>query len=232
MTEAEKLLEELFDDDDIEDVQPGTPVVDPSPEEPPLPTADPPSETKAFSERLKKEREKMAKQLGYNSWEEAIESKTNDKLLDKGIDPETVKPILKELMQADPDYRAAMEYKKEKEEIEQKTWADNEVKKLNEKFGLGLKDVNALDENVIKLWNSGLSLEKAYAAEHYEDIQKAAFKRGSIKQTGKEHLTDPAAKGSNPDIITVKKPTAEQLQYFKALNPDASDEDIIKYINK
>ena len=63
----------------------------------------------------------MAKQLGYNSWEEAIESKTNDKLLDKGIDPETVKPILKELMQADPDYRAAMEYKKEKEEIEQKT---------------------------------------------------------------------------------------------------------------
>lgn len=77
-----------------------------------------------------------------------------------------------------------------------------------------------------------MSLEKAYAAEHYEDIQKAAFKRGSIKQTGKEHLTDPAAKGSNPDIITVKKPTAEQLQYFKALNPDASDEDIIKYINK
>jgi hypothetical protein len=39
--------------------------------------------------------------------------------LDKGIDPDTVKPLLKELMQADPDYRAAMEYKKEKEAVEQ-----------------------------------------------------------------------------------------------------------------
>lgn len=87
-----------------------------------------------------------------------------------------------------------------------------------------------MDDNVIKLWNSGLSLEKAYAAEHYEDIQKAAIRRGNIRQTGKEHMTDPAVGGSNPE--TTKKPTTEQIMYFKALNPGVSDEDIIKYINR
>lgn len=228
MTEADKLLDELFADDEDNDGTP--PESDPEPVANPEPVADPPSETKAFSERLKKEKEKLAKQLGYDSWEAALEAKTNNTLLDKGIDPTTVKPLLKELMEADPDYRAAIEYKKEREEIEQKIWADNELKKLNEKFGIKIKDINSLDDNVIKLWNSGLSLEKAYAAEHYEDIQKAAIKRGNIRQTGKEHMIDPAVSGSNTD--TVKKPTAEQISYFRALNPGVSDEDIIKYINR
>ena len=75
-----------------------------------------------------------------------------------------------------------------------------------------------------------MSLEKAYAAEHYEDIQKAAIKRGNIRQTGKEHMTDPAANGVTTE--TVKKPTAEQISYFRALNPGVSDDDIIKYINR
>ena len=75
-----------------------------------------------------------------------------------------------------------------------------------------------------------MSLEKAYAAEHYEDIQKATIKRYNIKQTGKEHLTDPV--GNGPITDNVKKPTAEQISVFKALNPGVSDDDIIKYINR
>ena len=43
-------------------------------------------------------------------------------------------------------------------------------------------------------------------------------------------MTDPAAGGSNPE--TSKKPTAEQIMYFKALNPGVSDDDIVKYINR
>jgi hypothetical protein len=117
MNEADKLLDELFaDEDDLVETSPE----EPAPTDPVDPPADPPSETKAFSERLKKEKEKMAKQLGYNTWEEALEAKTNATITDKGFDPETIKPVLKELMQADPDYRAAMEYKKEKEAVEQK----------------------------------------------------------------------------------------------------------------
>lgn len=67
MNEADKLLEELFADDEVEDDGGTPPESDPQPVVEPTPPADPPSETKAFSERLKKEKEKMAKQLGYNS---------------------------------------------------------------------------------------------------------------------------------------------------------------------
>lgn len=66
MNEADKLLEELFADED-EELEETSSDNNPQPAEPDNPPADPPSETKAFSERLKKEKEKMAKQLGYNS---------------------------------------------------------------------------------------------------------------------------------------------------------------------
>ena len=35
-------------------------------------------------------------------------------MLEKGLDPELVKPMIKEFLQQDPAYIAAMEYKKEK----------------------------------------------------------------------------------------------------------------------
>ena len=64
MTEADKLLDELFAEDD--ELDETSSEGNPPPVETP-PPADPPSDTKAFSERLKKEKEKMAKQLGYDS---------------------------------------------------------------------------------------------------------------------------------------------------------------------
>lgn len=149
--EADKLVDDLFDDvDDMDET-----LFDDDDEaeeledEPVAPAGK--DETKAFSERLKKEKEKMAKQLGYDSWEDALEKRTNSAMLDKGLDPETVKPLLKEMLKSDPDYVAAMEYKKDKEELEKKIWADNELKKLNDKYGLSLKSIDDLDDEVIKL---------------------------------------------------------------------------------
>lgn len=72
-------------------------------------------------------------------------------MLDRGIDPEDVKPILKDLLKNDPDYIAAMEYKKNREELEKKVWAENELKKINEKFGLSINNIDNLDKNVIDL---------------------------------------------------------------------------------
>ena len=121
MTEADKILEELFKD---EEESVGTPTEEPKPEKEPESTTPPVDNTKAFSERLKKEREKLktelAQELGYESWEKATEDRTNNTLLNKGIDPDTVKPILKDLLKSDPDYIAAIEYKKEKEELEKR----------------------------------------------------------------------------------------------------------------
>lgn len=233
---ADNFLEDdIFSDlDDLDDESEGTPedvevedqedVVE---KEPASPAGK--DETKAFSERLKKEKEKLAKQLGYDSWEDALEKRTNTALLDQGIDPDTVKPILKDLLKNDPDYIAAMEYKKDKEELEKKLWAETELKKLNDKFGLSISDINQLDKAVIDLWNGGLTLEKAYAAEHYEELRNAAARRGANKQSGKDHLTDPS-KGGGAD--KVKRATAEEIRMFKKFNPGVSDDEIHKFINK
>ena len=72
-------------------------------------------------------------------------------MLDNGLDPDTVRPMLKDLLKNDPDFIALSEYKKNKEELEKKLWAENELKKLNEKFGLSISDINKLDKNVIDL---------------------------------------------------------------------------------
>lgn len=155
MTEADKLIEEILGGT-YEDGE-GTPstTTEPPKEEPEKATPPVEDQTKAFSERLKKEKEKLkselARELGYESWEKAAEARATDTMLNKGLDPEKVKPIIKDLLKTDPDYIAAIEYKKEKEELEKNIWAENELKKLNTKFNLGIKSVNDLDSETIKL---------------------------------------------------------------------------------
>ena len=57
-------------------------------------------ETKAFSERLKAVREKdraeLAAALGFESWETALNSGLDKKLLDAGIEPSVGKPIIED----------------------------------------------------------------------------------------------------------------------------------------
>ena len=75
-----------------------------------------------------------------------------------------------------------------------------------------------------------MSLEKAYAAEHYEELRSASAKNAANKQSGKEHLTNPGYVGAG--TAKVRKATADEIRAFKMLNPGVSEEDINKYINK
>lgn len=117
------ILDELFDELGLSDNgtpgQDPEPIVDDSDENPATPSGKG-NDTKAYSERLKKDRDKLAKQLGFNSWDEALENRQNNTMLDNGLDPDTVRPVLKDLLKNDPDFIALSEYKKNKEEIEKK----------------------------------------------------------------------------------------------------------------
>lgn len=75
-----------------------------------------------------------------------------------------------------------------------------------------------------------MSLEKAYAAVHYEELIANSVKKGQNRQTGKEHLTPPGANGGGGD--TSRKATKEEIETFRRFNPGVSVEDINKYINK
>lgn len=201
---------------------------------PASPTEDP---TKNYSDRLKKDREKirneerdnLAKELGYENYEKFREAHVDNSLLDKGLDPDTVKPLLKDLIKNDPEYVEAMRFKAEKEELEKDVWAKDQIKALNDKFGLNLQSISDLDEDTVKLWNNGVSLDKAYAANHYEDLEKSSLRKLKEQDSGKSHLKNVDGSTVESDEVVV---TDEIYRQFKAFNPDVTREDVKKYLNR
>lgn len=192
-------------------------------------------QTKAFAARLKEEkakakleaREEIAKSFGYANWNEYSEAQTNSKLMDNGLDPDMVRPVLKDLIHNDPEYLEAMKFKAEKEELEKELFASNSIKELNEKFGTNYKSVNELDSETVRMWNAGTPLEKAYAANNWETIRDNAIK--SIpKDNGKAHLK--TITGSNEPVQGPKPITDEELRVFKMFGFDK--EKVEAYRNK
>lgn len=222
--ENETADNELFDDlnDILKDEAPVSPAEDP---------------TKTYSDRLKKDREKirneerdnLAKELGYDNYEKFREAHVDNSLLDKGLDPDTVKPLLKDLIKNDPEYVEAMRFKAEKEELEKNVWAKDQIKALNDKFGLNLQSISDLDEDTVKLWNNGISLDKAYAANHYEDLEKSSLRKLKEQDSGKSHLKKVDGSTVESDEIVV---TDDIYRQFKAFNPDVTRDDIKKYLNR
>lgn len=220
--QADKLVE-----DDLLDEEEQTPAASPAEQ-----TVD---QTKAFAKRLKEEtekvrnneREEIAKQFGYNSWQEYVDAQTNNKLLDNGLDPEAVRPMLQDLIKNDPQYIEAMKFKAEKEELEKELFASNSLQDLNNKFGLSYKSINELDSDTIDMWNKGIPLEKAYAANNWEKIQQMAVKQAASKDNGKSHMK--TVTGSNMQT-TYKEPTKDELSVFRAFG--ISEEQAKEYINR
>ena len=229
--EEEVVEEELIDDNEEET----------SEIESDSPTETSKDETKAYSERLKKDREKIrneerrvlqeeqAQSLGYESWEEFVKESTNKKLIDEGLDPDRVTPLLKDLIKKDPEYQEALRYKKEKEEYESKVWAKTQLEQLNSKFNTNFKDVEELDDETIEMWNNGIALEKAFVANNFDKIKDSKLKKSKINDASKKHLKSVSGGGTAGTPIVV---TEDEVQAFKSVNPDATKEDIIKFKQK
>lgn len=194
------------------------------------------TETQAFAKRLKEEtvkikqqaREELAQSFGFNSYDEYIKAQTDNNLIDKGFDPEKVRPVIEDIIKKDPTYVKAIEKAKEYENLEKEIFAKNSIEALNAKFGTDYKSINQLDEDTIKMWNDGLSLEKAFAANNYDKIQELTLKK--VKTTSKEHMKEiPSGNSVNKEVRT---PTKEEIEIFKLINPGISEEAIKAFINK
>lgn len=226
-------------DDEEDDIQEqAANVEDESIEETSQPTSpvEKVDQTKAFATRLKEEkakakqeaREEIAKSFGYNSWSEYADAQTNNKLLDKGLDPDSVRPVLKDLIREDPDYQEAMKFKAEKEALEKELFATNSLKALNDKFGTAYSSVDELDSETIRLWNLGTPLEKAYAANNWESIRDAAVKKANVqKDNGKSHLKQ--VTGSSQQSTT-REITKDELNVFKMFG--FTEQQAREYVNR
>lgn len=192
-------------------------------------------QTKAFATRLKEEkakakleaREEIAQSFGYSNWQEYVDAQTNNKLLDNGLDPEAVRPVLKDLIKEDPDYVEAMRYKAEKEALEKEIFASNSIQELNNTFGTAFTSVDELDPETIKLWNQGTPLVNAFAANNWVKLQELAVKKAAPKDNGKSHLK--TVTGSSEKAKT-RNITTDEMKVFNIFGFSA--EQAQNYINR
>ena len=193
-------------------------------------------QTKAFAQRLKQEKAKakdeakkeIAESFGYNSWQEYVDAQTNNKIIDKGMDPDAVKDILKDLIYTNPEYVEAMKYKQEKEELEKEIFASNSIEQLNKTYGTNYKSVNELDKQTIDAWNAGTPLVNAYAAYNMSTIIDSAVKKAmAARDSGKSHLK--TVSGSSEESKT-REISQDEVRVAKAFGLDETK--FKEYVNK
>lgn len=226
----------LIDDETADNVENQDDVEQSTVDEQPTSPVEQVDQTKAFAARLKEEKakakleakEEIAKQFGFSSWEEYSNSQTTNKLLDRGLDPDSVLPVIKDLIKEDPDYQKAMEYKAREEELEKELFATNSIKALNDKFGTNYNSINELDQETITMWNAGTPLEKAYAANNWDKIRDAAVKKASSMDNGKSHMV-PVSGGNVKS--NARELTKEQLRAFEAIG-GFTKEQVMEYYKK
>ena len=193
-------------------------------------------QTKAFAQRLKQEKAKakdeakkeIAESFGYNSWQEYVDAQTNNKIIDKGMDPDAVKDILKDLIYTNPEYVEAMKYKQEKEELEKEIFASNSIEQLNKTYGTNYKSVNELDKQTIDAWNAGTPLVNAYAAYNMSTIIDSAVKKAmAARDSGKSHLK---TVGGSSEESKTREISQDELRVAKAFGLDETK--FKEYVNK
>jgi hypothetical protein len=131
------------------------------------------------------------------------------------MDPDAVRDILKDLVYTNPEYVEAMKYKQEKEELEKEIFASNSLKQLNETYGTNYKSINELDKETVDMWNKGMTLEKAYAANNIQSLIDLAVKKTvASRDNGKSHLTN--VSGSSEEA-KVRQVSQDELRVAKSL---------------
>lgn len=198
-------------------------------------TVSPPdttNETKAFSERLKATREKdraeLAAALGFSSWDEALNSGLDKKLLEAGIEPSVGKPIIEDAVANHPDVIAAKQIAQQAVKAQQ----DAELKLLNETHGLNIEKVDDLDTEVQDLMKKGVPLSRAYVAVHFNELGNKAQDPAVAKAQRDQSLGHmsgiPGGGAAAP--TSARAITQNDINAVKRFMPNATQEQIAKFL--
>lgn len=199
-----------------------------------VPTPGTQDDTKAFSERLKAVREKdraeLAAALGFDSWENALNSGLDKKLLDAGIEPSIGKPIIEDAVANHPEVIKARQIAAQAEQARKQA----ELQLLNEKHGLQYKSIDDLDAPVKDLLAKGISLDQAYVAVHYDELNGRQVQdpaKVSKAQLGQSlgHLGGVPGSGAAAPVNATAVTPAD-IAAVKRFMPSASQEQIAKFL--
>lgn len=200
------------------------------------------TETQAFAHRLKdatekaraKEREDIAKQLGFESYEALQKSREKKTYEDKGLDPEEVAPVVEEIvkqrLENDPRMQELESYRQKQAE----EWAKKELTELKTLTGGKITKLDDVPKDVIELWKTKGSLKGAYLELHGEELIRE-MQRGIASEqnrTSTGHLQSPRGNTVHKPDENVRPFTEKEKQIYKLFNPEATDEELSKMTKK
>jgi len=162
-------------------------------------------------------RDKIAKDLGFESFEAMEKAKTKKEITEAGFDPEEVEklitPLLEKRLAADPRMQKLQEY----EEKDKKAYINSQLAEIEKLTGLKITEAE-LPKETLELWSKGVDLAPAYIATNSAKIIGAAGKGSTT------HL----ATGNGVGKTKVRGFTDEEKAFYKSINPSVSDEELSK----
>lgn len=224
-------IDSLFRDEEEETPAPQQTVTS---QEQPTSTEQQPdvTQTQAFSKRLKestqkavdKEREAIAVQMGFTSYDEMIKSRETKVLEDQGLDPELAKPAIDKIVEERLNSDPRMQELQKLRERQIKEYGERELAEITKLTDGEITSFKQLPQDVVELWKTTGSLKAAYMQLHGEELvikAKSSASRGTT-----DHLVQPS--GSSVPQSNKRLLTDEEKRMFKLFNPNVTDEELNK----
>lgn len=188
--------------------------------------------TQAFAHRLREktdkavaeERERIAKDMGYESYE-AMQKRKEAKLLeDSGLNPDDVSPVVEKLVEErlknDPRLKELEGYR----ERQMQEFAKKELNELNKLTGGDITSLDQVPQDVLDDWKKTGSLKKSYIALHGEELIVKA--RTNATKSTTSHLQ--SGGGTPPPPATERPLTADEKAAWRVFYPGISEEELNK----
>lgn len=189
-------------------------------------------QTKAFATRLKEstdkarreERDAIAKELGYESYEAMQKERSNKMIQDKGLDPDEVTPIVEELvkqrLESDPRMQELESYRKN----QLAEFAKKELAQITELTNGEITSLSQLSKEVVERWKETGSLKSAFLEKEGEKLIKRVRSEQSKGTTNHMQSMSPGTSGNNKQ----RPLTAKEKDMWRFFNPGISEEELNK----
>lgn len=190
------------------------------------------TQTKAFANRLREstekaraeEREKLAKELGYSSYDDMSKKREQKVLEDKGYDAEQLQPIIDELVKQRIDNDPRMKELEKYREQEIKEFGKRELAEITKLTNGQITTFEQLPKDVLDLWQKKGSLKSAFLELKGEELILNNRREQSKGST--DHLK--GLNGSTAQDTGKRSLTSEERQMWKYFNPQMTDEELNK----
>ena len=138
----------------------------------------------------------------------------------------------KEYVDQIPEVQEARKVTENARQAQMKAQVEAEIKQISQ-MNPSIQSVEDLvkddkyDEIFQRIQNSNISLYDAYRLTHFDDISRRTGRQQAINAAGKSHMT--ASKSRGEGGLSVP---SEEMDWYKQLNPHASEEQIARHYNK